>query len=493
MQDLAQKSHRAKELMANGKFEEAIPVYRDLVRALPNNPGLVMNLGLALSMAGHKREALREFEAVLELDPLHVQALLLLGTAHLDLGEPGKALGPLERAVKAQPDNLDAQEALAEALLSLSRFEEAARRFQSLSEKNSDNPKVWYGLGLSYEGLAQRIFEELDKVALGSAYWLHLVGEARLKVQQYSSAFYFYRQALAKMPSMRGAHAALGEIYKSTGHPEWAAIEEEKERKMPPPDCNGGLSQPGGGDPQPPDLITQKLECNFLAGRYRELVAAAKEAKTTESYYWRTRAYNQLALEAFSRLGQLSPSPEMHELIAKLESNRGQYAESAKEWQEALKLSPGNPNIETGLATALFQSSDLQGARALFQDLLKREPDSAELNYMLGDTVLRLQRPEEAIPLLRRAIASDPHLLAAHGSLARAYLQLGQAERAIPHLKATLSLDEDGSLHYQLGRAYQARGEPELAREMLKKYQEIHRAVEAANKTVEKEVQITPP
>lgn len=492
-QDLAQKSHHAKELMAAGKFAEAIPLYRDLVRALPNNPGLIMNLGLALDMAGHKREAVREFEAVLKLNPLHVQALLLLGTTYLDLGEPSKALGALEKAVQAQPHNLTAQGALAEALLSLGRLEEAARCFQSLSEQDSEKPKVWYGLGLSYEGLAQRNFEELEKVALGSAYWLHLVGEARLKVQQYSSAFYFYRQALAKMPSMRGIHATLGEIYKSTGHPEWAAIEEEKERKMPPLDCSGGLSQPGRSDPQPTDLSTQKLECNFLAGRYRELIAAAKDARTTESYYWWTRAYNQLALEAFSRLGQLPPSAEMHELIAKLESNRGQYAESAKEWQEALKLSPGNPTIETGLAIALFQSGNLQGARALLRDLLKREPDSAELNYMLGDTVLRLQRPEEAIPLLKRAIANDPHLLAAHGSLARAYLQLGQAERAIPHLKAALPLDEDGSLHYQLGRAYQARGEPDLAREMLKKYQEIHNAEEAANKTVEKEVEITPP
>ncbi len=479
--------------MAKGRFEEAIPVYRDLVRALPNNPGLIMDLGLALHMADHDRQAIAQFEAVLKLNPNHVPAWLFLGAAYLKLGEPAKAVGPLEKVVKAQPDNLDAQEALAEALLSLGRFEEAGRRFQSLSQHNSDNPKVWYGLGLSYEGLAQRSFEGLEKVALGSAYWLHLVGEARLKVQQYSSAFYFYRQALAKMPSMRRVHAALGEIYKSTGHPEWAAIEEEKEGKMPPPDCSGGLSQPGGGDPQPPDLIAQKLECNFLAGRYRELVAAAKDAKTPESYYWRTRAYNQLALEAFSRLGQLPPSSEMHELIAKLGSKRGQYAESAKEWQEALKLSPGNRHIEMGLATALFQSSDLQGARALFQDLLEREPDSAELNYMLGDTVLRLQRPEEAIPRLRRAIASDPHLLAAHGSLARAYLQLGQAGRAIPHLKAALSIDTDGSLHYQLARAYQARGEPELAREMLKKYQEIHSAEEAANKTVEKEVQITPP
>src|SRR2546429_3279474 len=34
------KSQRAKELMAEGKFAQAIPLYRELDRAIPNNPGL---------------------------------------------------------------------------------------------------------------------------------------------------------------------------------------------------------------------------------------------------------------------------------------------------------------------------------------------------------------------------------------------------------------------------------------------------------------------
>jgi len=331
-------------------------------------------------------------------------------------------------------------------------------------------------LGLSYERLAQRNFDELEKVALGSAYWLELVAVSRFKLTQYFSAFYFYRQALPNRPAMRGVHAGLAEVYKKTNHPDWAAIEEEKERAMPPPDCS-----------------VEKLECDFQAGHHLELVALSEGVRTPESYYWRTRAYNQLALEAFIRLGQLPPSAEMHELIAKMESGRRQYVESAKEWREALKFSPGNPHLQEGLAVALYQSGDLQGARALFEDLLKRQPQSAELNYMLGDTLLNSQKPQEAVPYLEKAVTVMPGLLSAHGSLARTYLALGEAEKAVPHLKAALPTDEDGSLHYQLGRAYQAHGEPALAREMLKKYQEIHQVQEAENKAVEKEVEITPP
>ena len=75
-QDFAEKSHRAKDLMAAQRFAEAVPIYRELVQALPGNPGLLMNLGLALDYSGHKREALSEFEKVLRLDPGQIQELM---------------------------------------------------------------------------------------------------------------------------------------------------------------------------------------------------------------------------------------------------------------------------------------------------------------------------------------------------------------------------------------------------------------------------------
>ncbi|PYT54824.1 MAG: hypothetical protein DMG46_21295, partial [Acidobacteria bacterium] len=45
---LALKSQRAKQLMAEGYFAQAIPLYRELNQAVPNNPGLLLNLGMAM-------------------------------------------------------------------------------------------------------------------------------------------------------------------------------------------------------------------------------------------------------------------------------------------------------------------------------------------------------------------------------------------------------------------------------------------------------------
>jgi len=474
--DLATKSERAKELMAAGKFEEAVPAYRDLVRAVPSNPGLIMNLGMALHMAGHEQEAIREFRTVLRLQPEHLPARLFLAEANLRLGEPSKAVEPLEKVIELQPDNRQAREMLANALLALGRSEQASKQFRKLSGLEPENPKVWYGLGRTYEALSRHAFAQLQKAAAESGYWLALAADTRLKERQYSSAFYLYRQALSKIPSMHGVHAALAEIYRSTGHENWAATEEEREGQLSQPDCG-----------------VQRLECNFRAGRYSEVVSAAGAEPCAESYYWQTRAYNQLALEAFTRLGELPASAELHELKASIYMGQKRYQESAQEWQEALKLEPRDPEIQRQLAVALDLNGEHEAAQPLLQHLLSRQPNSAELNYLFGDTLLNQQQAEPAIPYLKKAIERDPALLGAHRALALAYLQIARPQQAVPHLKAALPIDSDGSLHYQLARAYQTSGQPQLAQQTLRAYQDIRKSLGEENREAEQEAQITPP
>src|SRR5262249_55916723 len=158
--------------------------------------------------------------------------------------------------------------------------------------------------------------------------------------------------------------------------------------------------------------------------------------------------YNGLALQAFTRLGQLPPSAEQHELKAHIYSNQKKYADAAEECRAAPKFSPGDMRPQKQLGIKLKFSQSYHQALPIFQQLRRKQPASAELNYLTGDTLFDLQRTEEAILLLRRAVELDPKLLAAHKSLARADLAAGKAAEAIPHLREALPTDADGSLHY---------------------------------------------
>jgi predicted Zn-dependent protease len=127
------------------------------------------------------------------------------------------------------------------------------------------------------------------------------------------------------------------------------------------------------------------------------------------------------------------------------------------------------------------------------EKLIQRSPDSPELNYWFGFTLLGLENPGAAIPFLEKGVEGDPAVLPAHRDLARAYLRVGETEKALPHLKAALPIDEDGGLYHLLAQAYRKNGQRELERETLKKFQQIQSSATAEKKRFEQQIQITPP
>jgi tetratricopeptide (TPR) repeat protein len=467
--DLGQKSARVKQLMAAGQFAEAVPISEELVRSLPSNPGLRLNLGLALQMSGRGREAIPQFEIVLKTEPNNFPALVSLGMAWLENGDPANAIAPLQKAIVLNANDVNARGMLAGGLMGLGRVKEAEVQYRKLTTLTPDDPKAWHGLGRVYETLSERAFEELSKTSQGSPQWLAMVADSRMAGRQYRSAFFFYRQALDKQPGFGPAHAGLADVYRATNHADWANDQERKAKAFPQPDC-----------------ARDKGACDFAAGRYREATASP-------SPYWRARSYNELAKQAFLKLGALPESVELHAILADLAAGQRQYMEAVQHWRQALKLTPGDPGLDRQLAVSLQRAGDYQASLPILQRLQRQEPRSPDLNFFLGEAYLRLEQPDKALPSLETAARLDPQLLPARASLGLALMRLGRPAEAIPHLAAALEIDEDASLHFQLARAYQASGSAEKARQAMAQYQALQQKSEADKRDLEEKTQITPP
>lgn len=473
----AQKSEEARQLMAAGKYEAAVPLYKDLVKALPRETGLLLNLALAQHMAGHEAESIPNFEAVLKARPDTLPALLSLSAARLALGQPRQAIAPLEKAVAADPSNRNARGMLAGACLDTGRFEQAAELYRKLTSEAPDDPRAWYGLGMSYQSIATAALERIRQADQKSPYLAVLVGGTRVQRRQYHSAFFFYREALKQLPGLHGIHAALADVYRKTGHTDWAAEEEAKERALPLADCQ-----------------THAAECQFLAGKDLDVLKVPHTARPSpETFFWQAKAAGELAFQAFFRLGQLPPSVELHRFRAEVARNQNQPLESVKEWKAALALAPNDARLQQELATSLFMAGDYRAALEQAEATLKMAGPSAKLNFVAGDSLVRLEEPERGVPYLRAAVKADPELLAAKASLGLALSRLGQTTEAIPLLEKALELDDDGSLHYQLARAYQAVGNQEKARASMGRYQEILKKNQELKEEVAREAQIEPP
>jgi len=267
------------------------------------------------------------------------------------------------------------------------------------------------------------------------------------------------QQALEKLPALPGIHAGLAEIYRRTEHPDWAAIEDQRERSLRKPAATAAL--PAGDSP--------------------------------EALFRQSKAYDELARAAYAKLGGLPESPQLHEVKASILRAQGQLLESANEWREAVRLAPGNPRFERELASALYLARDYHNALPRIEPLLRADPESASLNLMMGDSLLHLEEVQKALPYLEQAVRRDPALLPAHASLGLAYSRAGKSAEAAKHLEAALPLDEDGSLHYQLARAWQAAGLTEKAHGMMEQYQEIQRKLQSQKDEAARPIQLHPP
>ncbi|MFN0100662.1 MAG: tetratricopeptide repeat protein [Bryobacteraceae bacterium] len=425
--DTATLSKQARQALTAGQFDEAARIYRQLISLVPGSGGLRMNLGLALFNAGRHRAAAAELQTALKLDPGLAPAAMMLGLCHVKLGEPLAAIPLLEQALKTEPGNTVVLLELADAFYATGRFVPAIQHFRRLTELQPSNPTAWRGLGLSLTEHSQSLF---TKLAPASAEALTLLARARLAADEPKAAFALLRQALERDPNFGPAHGYLAELYKKTGHADWATPE---------------LAKAGPG-----------------SGTFAEVVTASERA-----------------LEAFARLAALPPSSELYETEAEAARARGAHPDAIVAWRKALGLKPGAANLERGLARALFLGRNYDEALPL---LVKHN-----LTYELGESLLETGKAAEAIPHLLKVRTP-----AAQAALGRAYLESDQPAKAIGPLRAALTTDTDGSLHFQLARALQRTGAAAQARDMDRLSQQIRQKTTEQRDAVSALV-ITPP
>jgi tetratricopeptide (TPR) repeat protein len=475
-EEMARRAQEASEAMSSGDYLRAASIYEELAQALPDISGLKMNVGMAYYMAGEFERALPHLSSAVTGDPSLMQAWLFLGSTQLELGRHDEAATSLKTYLGKSPQDAGAQQMLGDALLAGNKADEAEHAFRKAVELEPKNPRSWFRLGTTYETMAAESFQQLEQVAPESGYWFALIAASRVAQNQNSSALFFYRKALEKTPNLRGIHFAISQIYQQTEHPEWAEQERQKEAALGTPDCD-----------------KEAYVCLFLEGSFLKLLKAASSTETPASLYWRVQACNQLAVATFARLLELPPSFEVHQLRAEIHTRQGRFWEAVNEWKKALELDPQNRVVKRELALSLYFNRDYDGSRVLVDELLKSEPDSGQLNFLAGDILLYQQKAEAAIPFLEKAVKFTPESIGAQSSLGRAYMHVGASEKAIPHLLKALPSDEDGSLHFQLARAYQRTGQREKAKQFMTKYQEVTKFIREEEARLDEEMEIGPP
>jgi predicted Zn-dependent protease len=103
----------------------------------------------------------------------------------------------------------------------------------------------------------------------------------------------------------------------------------------------------------------------------------------------------------------------------------GLRAQAAKEFAEELRLDPTNANAAYELGELERQAGELAAAAELFARAIEHYPDFADARIGLGRVLVRLGKPADAVPHLRKAIASEPGSDVAYYVLAQSQGALG--------------------------------------------------------------------
>ncbi|GAC1649817.1 MAG: hypothetical protein NVS9B15_09190 [Acidobacteriaceae bacterium] len=119
----------------------------------------------------------------------------------------------------------------------------------------------------------------------------------------------------------------------------------------------------------------------------------------------------------------------------------------------------------------------------LKQELLL-SPENPDVNYSLAYALLETSHKEEALSLLRTIITSTPNHASAQYQLGKNLLESGDAAKAVEHLEIAEKNDPSADyIHYQLQSAYRKVGRTDDADRELRLYRDIKANARAATPT----------
>ncbi len=210
-----------------------------------------------------------------------------------------------------------------------------------------------------------------------------------------------------------------------------------------------------------------------LGARYRnpsaydlEVVACdyvlLKDYKDADKWFTKALDWNPSNIRARYYLGR-----------AKYNENR--FGEAVQAFEECLKLDPKNVKAEDNLGLSYEALGRVEDALKAYRTAIEWQDGPASKNYRpyldLGNLLVSLDRPAEALPVLQSAALLETSDASVHRQLGKALLHLDRPADARKELETAVKLSpENAPTHFILAQVYRRLGLADLARAESEKY-----------------------
>jgi tetratricopeptide (TPR) repeat protein len=382
------------EALKQGQFARAAEEFKKVLALDSSLVEAEVNLGLAYQSLFEYELAVRHLTKGLHERPNLLGPTVIVGVDYLKLGSPEKAVPFLQRALKLDPSNREALQALALCYLGQENFRSAAEEFRQVAVLDSDKPETWFKLGHQYLDLAARLAYRGAHLYRESAWGHRFLGDLLFQRSRWEDAVQEYRKALGIDPRQTGLHTSMGQAYLHSQKWEEAETELHLELKL---DSQNELAWLGLAS-----LQLAKGEATAALESLAKIWEISPEFLAVQRGFPSIEVPQDSAKASMSRVQDEPEGPAKHFLLAALYATTNESALSDRQWK-AFRADFSAWQQEPNAAAGAHANQDPCKAHrysGCADSLRMRKHLTDSERLLLGKTYFALQQYEHAADAL---------------------------------------------------------------------------------------------
>jgi len=453
----------AQQAQQQGRLDDAVGEYKEVLRLQPRLPEAYANLGLVYYAHGEFENSAKAFAAAEKLRPGMHGVDLWLGIDEVRLNRPAQGVTHLREAIRLDPKEKLAQSWLGTALWDAGQMDAALIQLRKAAAQFPDDPDLLFALSEAYGKAAKQQLEKLLEDSSGTAVSDRIYANTYAAEHDWTKAEGHLRRAIQRDPHSVDARLELADVFLEQA--QMPAAQEQ-------------LEHAAALMPRSATVLARSGELKILIGQQAQGLSQIEDALGAD----RSEALDALGLPVEERVGRgetgaalrplcreavgkleadQTPSPAKDIVLAALYVRMGDDAAAMRAYQ-SLGAVPQNVKPDAGSlgeATRFIHEHRYDEAEAALLRVLAVHAGDLPVRYQLV-----LVRRQIATAQIARLLAVAPDSYHVHQLLGQLYVDRGEDEKALAEYLAVAAARPDlPDVHFWLGYLYWKHGDADHA------------------------------
>lgn len=458
----------AKAYVMAGDIEKAVVAARIAVEKEPKSIEYQFSLAEVLTSAKNFLEAKKTYMKVLELDPTHQRAGILVAMLDSEMGDDNKAIDGLTKLIRENPDNSIALFYRARIFIEKNKLEEAKADLEKCLQQRPSFVEAGTALGLILEknNELDEAIQVYSKIQ-GQGPFKKRLGFLHLQKNQLNEALEALSEYEESQPDDYTARVKVGLLHFELKNYEKAKEKFQKILKEQPGSDNVAFYLGW--------VYQAQKQWNLALGEFKKINKDStlyQEAMLRVGYiYKETQRFKEGLAFSDQLIKKHKEVAEFYDLKASIYESQKQYKKALDVIEQGLKQVKNDERLLYFQGAILDKVGKSAEALSIMKKLVEIQGDNAHaLNFIAYYYAERGENLAEAEEKAAKALTLRPNDGYITDTLAWVKFKKGEVTEALEKLKIASELIPDEAIVYEhLGDVYMAKQEKTKAVEAYKK------------------------